>query len=164
MRLVRLTALTGACWLASAAPAPALPPPKDLWATVNVCDTPTYQNMMGIRASMPGDADHTKMYMRFAAEYYDRGKQLWSEVKGYPISKWTFVGSGMFARRQGGYTFAFDPPKPNTTFTLRGAVDFKWVKKHHIVRTAHLNTSAGHAGTAGADPKAFSAAICDIKP
>jgi hypothetical protein len=162
MKLVRLTSLAAACCLAGAATAPAASPPKDLWATVNVCDTATHPDMMGVRASMPGDAQHTKMYMRFAAQYYDRSKQLWLDVSGYPVSKWILVGSGQYARRQGGYTFAFDPPANGKVYTLRGAVDFKWVKGRRIVRTAHTTTKGGHAGTKGADPADFSAGLCEI--
>lgn len=118
--------------------------------------------MMGVRASMPGDANHTKMYMRFIAQYYDRSKQLWSEVKGNGVSRWIYVGPGKYAHLQSGYTFAFDAPAGGKTFVLRGAVDYKWTKGRRIVRTAHLLTKGGHPNTKGADPKAFSAGICEI--
>jgi hypothetical protein len=151
-----------ACCAVAALPASAAKRPKDLWATVNVCDTSIHENMMGVRASMPGDGEHTKMSMRFVAQYYDRTHQLWSEVKGSGISKWIYVGSGDFARRQGGYTFAFDAPGSGKTFVLRGTVDFKWTKGRRIVRTAHLNTKSGHPNTKGADPTAYSAGLCEI--
>lgn len=152
-----------ACSVAAALPAGAATRPKDLWATVNVCDTELHPNMMGVRASMPGDGDRTKMYMRFIAQYYDRSRQLWSEVKGDGISEWIYVGSGRYARRQGGYTFAFGAPKSGKTFVLRGAVDFKWVKGRRIVRTAHVKTKGGHPNTKGADPTSFSAGLCEIR-
>jgi hypothetical protein len=102
------------------------------------------------------------MFMRFVAQYYDRSKQLWSDVQGSGVSKWIAVGSGDFARREAGYTFAFDPPTNGKTFTLRGAVDFKWTKRGRVVRTAHVNTQNGHPGTKGADPTIYSASLCDI--
>jgi hypothetical protein len=157
------TAVVLACFVAGAMPASATNAPKDLWATVNVCDTSLHDNMMGVRASMPGDGDHTRMYMRFVAQYYDRSKQLWSDVKGSGVSNWLYVGSGIYARRQGGYTFAFDPPANGKTFVLRGAVDLKWTKGRRIVRTAHMVTKAGHPGTKGADPAGYSAGTCSIK-
>jgi hypothetical protein len=161
IRIFAALAVLGCCVVA-VLPAVAASRPKDLWATVNVCDTEVHQNMMGVRASMPGDAEHTKMYMRFVAQYYERSKQLWSEVKGSGVSKWIPVGSGDFARRQGGYTFAFDPPAGGKTFVLRGAVDFKWTKGRRIVRTAHVLTKSGHPGSKGADPKDYSAGLCEI--
>jgi hypothetical protein len=162
MTRVFATAVTLACCAVAALPASAAKGPKDLWATVNVCDTSVHSNMMGVRASMPGDGDRTKMYMRFVAQYYDRSRQLWSEVKGSGISNWIYVGSGIYARRQGDYTFAFDPPAGGKTFVLRGAVDYKWTKGRRIVRTAHVLTKSGHPGTDGADPKAYSAGLCEI--
>jgi hypothetical protein len=152
-----------ACWAPAVLPADASTGSKDLWATVNVCDTEVHGNMMGVRASMPGDGEHTKMYMRFIAQYYDRKNQLWSEVTGSGVSKWIYVGSGDFARKQGGYTFAFDAPKPGKTFVLRGAVDFKWTKRNRVVRTARVVTKAGHPNTRGAEPKDFSASLCEIR-
>jgi hypothetical protein len=153
-----------ACCLAAALPAGAATQPKDLWATVNICDTETHPDMMGVRGSMPGDAQHTKMYMRFVAQYYSPAKQLWLEAGKDAVSKWIYVGSGQFARRQAGYTFAFghDPAAGSAKFTLRGAVDFKWTKRGRIVRTAHVNTKGGHPATKSADPKDYTAGTCDM--
>ena len=135
---------------------------KYLWATVNFCDTDHHPDMMGVHASMPGDGLHTKMYMRFSAQYYDRQNQLWSEVTGSGVSKWRYVGSGDYRSAQSGYTFAFDAPSSGKVFTLRGAVDFKWTKGRRVVRTAHLVTQSGHPRTKGADPASYSAALCEI--
>src|SRR3954469_4967117 len=158
------TATAVACCATAALPASAATPKlsKDLWATVNLCDTATHSNMMGVRASIPGDGDHTRMYMRFVAQYYDRSRQLWSEVKGSGVSKWIYVGSGIYARRQAGYTFAFDAPGSGKTFVLRGAVDYKWTKGRRIVRTARVLTKSGHPNTKGADPEAYTAGLCEI--
>jgi hypothetical protein len=164
-RAVATAIALASCCLAAAPLAGAAKPPTDLWATVNLCDTTGHPNMMGVRASMPGDAQHTKMYMRFVAQYYSETKQLWFDVPQFGVSKWFLVGSGDFARRQGGYTFGFDPPDPPKTpktFVLRGAVDFKWTKGGHIVRTAHVSTKTGHPGTKGADPTTYSAGLCKI--
>jgi hypothetical protein len=162
--MIRLFVIVGvvACCAVAALPATAAKTPRYLWATVNVCDTPVHDNMMGVRASMPGDGDHTRMYMRFVAQFYDRSRQLWSDVKGSGVSKWIFVGSGIYAARQGGYTFAFDPPSSGKTFVLRGAVDYKWTKGNRIVRTAHVLTKNGHPNTKGADPAPYSASLCQI--
>jgi hypothetical protein len=162
MRVFAIIAALACCAVAALPAAAAEKTSKYLWATVNACDTDARPDMMGVRASMPGDGARTTMYMRFVAQYYDRKNQLWSEVKGSGVSKWRSVGSGLRRSAQSGYTFAFDPPKSGSTFVLRGAVDFKWVKGRRIVRTAHLLTKGGHPNTAEADPKTFSAALCEI--
>ena len=64
--------------LTLALPAPAAAGDADLWATINICDTEAYPNVLGVRASMPGNRTRQKMWMRFRATYYDRATE---EVK-----------------------------------------------------------------------------------
>jgi hypothetical protein len=163
MRFICLTLAVAACFLAATSPAGAAQkPPKDLWATVNICDTAAHPDRMGVRASMPGDGARTTMYMRFAAQYYERSKQAWLDVKGAGgLSKWIKVGSGRFARRQAGYTFGFEPTK-GKKFTLRGVVLFEWRRGKTVVRSARVNTKGGHPNTTTADPQSYSASLCDI--
>jgi hypothetical protein len=162
MRVFAIFATVACCAVAALPAGAAEKRNRYLWATVNACDTEARPDMMGVRASIPGDGEHTRMYMRFIAQYYDRKNQLWSEVKGSGVSKWRYVGSGDRRSAQSGYTFAFDPPKSGSTFVLRGAVDFKWVKGRRVVRTAHVLTKGGHPGTREADPTTYSAALCEI--
>jgi hypothetical protein len=163
MKFARLTTVIAACFVALAATSSAATRPKDLWATVNVCDTANHPDMMGVRASMPGDGERTTMWMRFAAQYYSRSKQMWLDVKGDGLSKWIKVGSGIYARRQAGYTFAFSAPGGGRTFVLRGVVYFEWRKAKRVVRSARVSTKGGHPNTPNADPKTFSAGICEIR-
>jgi hypothetical protein len=143
-----------ACGLAASATA--APGTKYLWATVNICNTPSSPYMMGVRGSMAGDGDRTRMYMRFTAQWFDEANQRWV---GAGKSKWIYVGSGIYRAKQGGYTFAFDS---TVRGTFRGVVDEKWTKHGRVVRTAHLLTRGGHPNTTGADPKEYSAALCEI--
>ena len=50
---------------------------KNLWATVNVCDTKRSPDDMGVRARMPGDGTHRRMYMRFTAQYRSAAGTWW---------------------------------------------------------------------------------------
>jgi hypothetical protein len=162
MKFVRQTTAATACFLALAAGMADAKTPKDLWATVNICDTADHPDRMGVRASMPGDAARTVMYMRFAAQYYDRSKQIWSDVKGTGgLSRWIKAGSGRYARRQAGWTFAFDATN-GKTFVLRGVVYMEWRKGTRVVRSARVNTKGGHPNTATADPEGYSASLCNI--
>ena len=97
-----------------------------LWATVNICDTQGAANEMGVRAEMPGNGTEQRMYMRFRAEYWSRARQAWAPVAGSGQSPWVYAGSAEFARRQAGWTFAFAPPPPGVTFTMRAEVEFEW--------------------------------------
>jgi hypothetical protein len=154
--------------LCACASASAAPPPKGLWATVNICDTPSWPNYMGVRASMPGNGTRQKMYMRFHAQFYDSTKKQWFKVKGIGASPWLLAGSARFKTRQAGYNFSFAPR--STPFTLRGVVDFQWREKRRtksgkrrfvVVRTLHANTKGEHVAP-GADPPGYSSGTCEI--
>ena len=68
----------------------------DLWATINICDTEAYPNVLGVRASMPGNGTRQTMWMRFQASYYDRGTETWRWVGGSSSSPWLKVGDARY--------------------------------------------------------------------
>jgi hypothetical protein len=130
-----------------------------LWATVNICNTAAHSKEMGVRGSIPGDGERTRMYMRFAAEAYDRPTQAWVQMKR---SAWVYVGVGIYKQRQSGYTFDLSTLPAGQPVTLRGVVDYRWTKHGRTIRTARQVTKGGHPNTADADPPSYSAALCDI--
>jgi len=158
MRIVVLAALVAL--LAPAAVAQAKPV-KDLWATVNVCDTKKSPDQMGVRARMPGDGTHRRMYMRFSAQFRSDGK--WKQVSGRGRSKWLYAGSALFRNQELGYTFSFDAPKPGTTYLMRGLVQFQYraPTSGSVVRRTHRYTTRGHP-TKPAQPKGYSRGTCRI--
>jgi hypothetical protein len=154
------------------APAAAQAKPSDhLWATVNVCDTANSPDTLGIRARMPGNGSHQRMWMRFRAQFYSDTEFRWKYVSQGGTSPWVEAGSARFAFKETGYEFAFDTPSAGSTFTLRGVVEFQWRAKHHrgrkvvttVERKTRKFTEAGHR-TPGSDPQDFSADRCEIKP
>ena len=156
MRIAAITAL-----VLLLAPAADAKPVKDLWATVNVCDTEKSPDKMGVRARQPGDGTHRKMYMRFSAQY--RTGDKWKQVSGQGRSKWLYAGSALFRNQELGYTFSFDAPKAGSSYLMRGLVQFEWRAKKSgtVVRRSHRYTSKGHP-TEPAEPKGFSRATCKI--
>lgn len=136
---------------------------KHLWATVNVCDTELRPNMMGVRASMPGDGQRTRMYMRFSAQYFNRPRQAWMDVRGSAVSRWILVGSGIYERREKGYTFGFKAPANGRSYVMRGVVEMEWRKSGRAVRTARVTTRGGRGDTPGADPEGYSKSLCEIR-
>ena len=134
---------------------------KNLWATVNVCDTPRSPNQMGVRARMPGDGTTRRMFMRFTAQYRTGGK--WKAVAG-AHSRWLLAGSARFSWKELGYTFGIDAPKPGTSYVLRGLVQFQWRKKgtRKVERRSHRFTERGHP-TGFGQPRNYSTARCRIK-
>jgi hypothetical protein len=150
-----------------AAPAGAAEPSiyesKDLWATVNVCDTPDHPNTVGIRGSMPGSGDaDERMFMRFQLQYYKASDKSWHNIGTGGDSGFMPVGSARYKARQAGRNFTVRPPRVGA-FILRGAVTFEWREGGEVVRRARKRTRSGHEGTKGADPKGFSASKCEVR-
>jgi hypothetical protein len=151
-----------------ALPAAAEAKTKDLWATVNVCDTAKSPDMMGVRARMPGNGRRQRMYMRFTAQYRTGG--AWKVVPGRGRSPWLYAGSALFRNQERGYTFKFDEPAAGVSYTMRGLVQYEWRakrgKRGHmrtvVVRKATRYTTRGHRSV-GAQPPRYSAARCKIR-
>ena len=137
---------------------------KDLWATVNVCDTPARPNIIGIRGSMPGSGRLETLQMRFQVHYLDRaGDGKWHNLESGADSGWVRVGTARNRPLESGYSFTFAPPAGGGVSTLRGAVTFRWRRKNRTVRRFRELTEVGHRSTRGADPPNFSAATCDLR-
>jgi hypothetical protein len=171
-----VTGIVGACGTASAAP-----PPKNLWATVDVCDTIAHPNQMGVIASMPGDGRRReRMFMRFRAQFYDAAKKKWFPLKDQPqpgstsppaatTSGWRSAGPASQKTAKLGWYFTVKNQVAGSTSLLRGVVDFQWREKRRtkfgrrtvVLRTLHANTKGQHS-TADGDPPGYSSGTCEI--
>ena len=150
----------------AALPAAANANDKDLWATVNSCNTADHPNEMGVRGRMPGDGTHGRMYMRFKAQFRD-ADGAWKDVGGDAISPWIYAGSALFSHQETGFTFSFDPPQTGDHFVFRGVTDFEWKARHRrhgkvrmeVVEHERMITAAGHPSS-DAEPPGYSSAAC----
>ena len=147
----------------------------DLWATVNICDTPTFPDAMGVRASMPGNGTRLRMYMRFRATFFNQARRTWYPVKGNGRSGWVYVGNAKFRARKAGWTFQLAPPPPGSSFVVRGVVEFQWRKKKKprkqgqaarevVIGKARATTRHGIPNVDGGDPPGTSEGLCVISP
>lgn len=182
-----LPGLAALACLLIAAPAAAAPRPRNLWATINVCDTQASPDRLGVRARMPGNGTRQVMYMRFRAQYYEESTGTWRDVGGAARSPLIRLGSARVRHRETGYTFAFTPPPEGSRFVLRGVVEFQWRERRRVgrrvrrvrrggrvrrvvvrrgrvrnvvVRRAWANTKRGFESARGSDPPGFSAGLC----
>jgi len=134
-----------------------------LWSTVNICDTASHPDTVGIRGSMPGSGvPEEQMFMRFQLQYFDRKDKKWHNIGASGDSGFVSVGSARFKQRQSGRNFTVRPPRTGA-FVLRGAVTFEWREDGEVVRRARKRTSAKRGPTVGADPSGFSAARCRVR-
>ena len=134
---------------------------KDLWATINVCDTEDNPNTIGIRGSMPGlGRKSSKLQMRFRVQYRVEGE--WRNARRSSDSGWQTVGRTIRQVVESGQNFTFLPPTDGGSHELRGAVRFRWIRAGETRQYQQRFTEPGHTSTAGADPKNYSAGLCEI--
>jgi hypothetical protein len=135
---------------------------RRLWATIDVCSPSDQPDTIGVRGSMPGDAQaRDRMYMSFRLQVFDKTSGRWNELRGGPAPEYVAVGTGA-SPRQGGASFVVKPVAGHGTSELRGLVDFQWRRGHTVLAQAQRTTSAGHQSLAGADPAGFTAASCSL--
>ncbi|HEY1594499.1 MAG TPA: hypothetical protein VGF74_03810 [Thermoleophilaceae bacterium] len=171
-----MTGMVAACSTASAAP-----PPKNLWATVDVCNTAAHPDQMGVIASMPGDGNkRERMFVRFRAQFYDATKKKWFALKDQPqpgsglppvatTSGWRPAGSASQKAAELGWYFTVRNTVAGSSSLLRGVVDFQWREKRRtktgrrtvVLRTLHANTKGQHS-THDGDPPGYSSGTCEI--
>ena len=152
--------------LALALPGPAAASGNDdLWATINICDTEANPNVLGVRASMPGNGTRQTMWMRFRATYFDRATETWHRIPGDSQSPWIETGNARVGARQAGRRFTIEPPLPTTTHVVRGVVKYQWRRRKtgEVVRRARKVTLAGHPTGSFGDPYDYSAGLCEIR-
>jgi hypothetical protein len=170
-----LTASVALAALALAPPAVAVAPSRALWATVNICDTPGSPNAMGVRASMPGNGLHQRMYMRFSAQHWNPESGNWSRVAGIGVSPWLHVGSARFRSREAGWNFSFAQPSAGRFFHTRAIVQYQWRARKKRKRSGRVRaarwvvvmhrrrvTRSGIFGVDAGDPPGTSRASCLI--
>jgi hypothetical protein len=138
---------------------------EDLWATINVCDSPRFANTVGIRGSMPGLGHKpSRLQMRFLVQYKSRTDGKWRFADDNADSGWHTVARTIRQVVESGQNFTFMPPTDGGSHQLRGVVRFRWVREGRTVAYQRRFTEAGHKTTAGSDPKGYSAATCAISP
>jgi hypothetical protein len=158
-------AITALITLLACAPAHAKKPhdSRQLWATVNVCDTPSHPNEIGIRASMPGVKQRAKLRMRFRVQYFASADGRWHNMTGERAdSGWLTVGRQRGGIAESGWNVRFKPPSGGGAHQLRGSVQFRWIRKGGTLHASRRITEAGHRSTKGSDPAGYSAATCLI--
>ena len=143
MRVLVCAALLLAALTSAPAGAAAKEEHSDLWATVNLCDTPAKPGAVGVRVSIPREKGAPRQWARVRLQWFDGGDRAWRLVRSGGDAGWARIGIGT-RLVQGGTTFTFPPPKPGARIVLRGLVDVEWRDGTKVVDHARLTTTAGH--------------------
>lgn len=129
----------------------------DLWATVNVCNTPHHPKILGIRGQMPALGFSSQLAMTIAVDYWDSSQKrfrLDPKVTPHAVA----VGTFRFGAHQAGTTIKFFPHAGR----LQGTITFQWKRAGKVIGHLTRTTTGGHKHVDGADPAGHSAATCQI--
>ncbi len=134
------------------------------WATVNICNTPTHPDVIGIRGSMPSRGRQLRMYMRFQVQYLSSADHRWHAITNGADSRFVFIGPGSRGTLQAGWSFPFMAPPAGQSYELRGLVTYQWrARGGRVVGHTQRVTTAGHPSPIGSDPIDYSAATCVLQ-
>jgi hypothetical protein len=99
---------------------------RPFWATVNVCDTNSQPNALGVRTSVPGNGSTERIFARYTAQWWSGAAQEWLTVSGSGVTPWVLLGDAKMTARQAGWTFRFVQPPAGATYVMRGIVQLEW--------------------------------------
>ncbi len=129
---------------------------RTLWATVNICDTPHFPHVIGIRAQMPSLGFGEQLQMAFAVDYFSSANHRFRRVPG--TVRTVGLGRAHGGTHQAGWRYNFSAGAGR----LRGTVSFTWKLGGRVVGRAQRTTTAGHPRADFADPPHHSAGECTI--
>jgi hypothetical protein len=142
-RIAPIVLTVAALALAPAGATAATASHPDLWATVNLCDTPSKPGAVGVRVSIPREKGAPQQWARIRLQWFDGTKRAWRLVRSGGDAGFARIGIGT-RLVEGGTTFTFPLPKPGSRIVLRGLVDVEWRDGTEVVDHARLTTTAGH--------------------
>jgi hypothetical protein len=129
---------------------------NSLWATVNVCNSPSDPHSIGIRGQMPALGIPASLSMTVQIDYWSAKDKTFTPVPG--ASQTVSLGDVTTGLHQGGVSFPFAAGSG----VFSGSVTFQWVRGGTVVATATREVTAGHPDADFSSPAHLSAAQCSI--
>jgi hypothetical protein len=126
---------------------------RNLWATVNICDTKHHPGVIGVRGQMPSLSFAASMTMDVQVDYWSSVKHRFLPVPH--ISQLVALGDPTNVIVQGGATWKFKPP-----VLLSGTIRFQWKLHGKVIGTITRPTGRGYKHVLNSDPAGYSAASC----
>jgi hypothetical protein len=130
---------------------------KALWATVNICNSPSHPNQLGIRGQMPALGFPAWLSMRIQLNYYSDSQKKFVVDPG--STKMIRLGRSRSGLQQGGAVYAFNPHAG----LLNASVRFDWRRSGKLLGSTTQTTTGGHRGADFGSPPHFTAAQCRIR-
>ena len=130
---------------------------KQLWATINVCNTHRHPNTVGIRGQVPALGFSSSISIAISVDFWNpQTKRFRPDPDTERLIR---LGSPSTGVHQQGVTFRFDPHAGR----FRGSATFMWRRGGKLLGHTDRVTTGGHRDADFGDPHGFSAATCTIR-
>jgi hypothetical protein len=129
---------------------------KQLWSTVNICNTKHHRDTIGIRGQMPSLSFPSSLYMQVQVDYWNYAAKKFEPDPG--VNQLVTLGDPANQIVQGGATFKFKPPA-----LLSGTITFEWKLHGKLIGSKRSPTGNGHKNAKFGDPAGYSSSECNIK-
>ena len=127
---------------------------RDLWTTINICNTKDHPLTLGIRGQMPALGFQSSLEMDVQALYWSAGRFI-------PVPRTQQLmdlGAHTTGLYQKGVSFSFAPAAGR----LSGTITFIWRRAGKVLAKATRAATGGHPSADDGDPKHYSSAQCAI--
>jgi len=132
---------------------------RSLWATVNICDSRTYHNDIGVRGQMPTLGFSSTLYMIIQVNYWSKAQHRFLPIQSNLATTRLSLGTAVNGLEQDGAVFPFS----KHTGLLNATLTFTWTRGGRVIGQTVRRTTAGHTSADHGSPPHFSAAQCRIK-
>jgi hypothetical protein len=131
---------------------------RQLWATINICNTQAYPDRIGIRGQMPALGFPARLTMTIQVDYWVAAAKGFKPVPGSNARAVTPLRTVVNGLQQGGHTFHFKPGAG----LLSGTITFQWMRMGKVIGQISKKAIGGHHRVDRGDPPHHSAATCTI--
>jgi hypothetical protein len=130
---------------------------KQLWATINICNTHRHPETLGIRGQVPALGFSSSISIEISVDFWNpQTKRFKPDPNTARVIR---LGSPRTGVHQRGVTFRFDPHAGR----FRGNATFTWRRGGKLLGRIDRVTTGGHRDADFGDPRGFSAATCTIR-
>jgi hypothetical protein len=130
---------------------------KQIWSTVNICNSPHHPDTIGIRGQMPSLGFPSSLYMDVQIDYWNYSAKQFKPDPG--VTQTISLGDPSNQIVQGGATFKFNPPA-----VLSGTITFEWKLHGKVIGRKRRATGGGHHSAKYGDPPGYSSNDCFVNP
>jgi hypothetical protein len=176
MRTARASLLAAGLGLAMAVPAAAKPPrpptprqvahavstaekSSSLWATINICNSRTHRDEIGVRGQMPSLGFSSTMSMTITLNAWSASEKKFVAINSPNAVDTVKLGSHSRGLEQGGTIFPFQKGEKGL---WNATIVFTWTRQGKVVGTTQRRTTAGHHTADFGSPPRYSAKQCSI--